>query len=210
MNRIIEVAALGVLLAGCGGDVSIDDAPQELAKAICSYGLRCCDDAELTENFGSASANDCVAAFRMQFDEGFAELKRSVDSGRIAYDADQVGDCLDTIESAACGSPILDTDVCEAATRGLQEVGEPCEDSDECVSKFCGDGVCEALLAEGDPCGTSVETDCARDLYCSDGAEPTCKRIPDVGEACESRCHESNCVSGVCRPDPPSSSCNGR
>ena len=109
---MIRTACAMILLAtaACGGDddpVAYADLPAELADALCSYAYRCCDAAELADQFGGfdppvTDEASCRVAMT-EFYQGLIGGDPAVASGRIRYDAEVAGTCVAAVRGAVNG-----------------------------------------------------------------------------------------------------------
>lgn len=216
------VAAMTML--ACGGDdpIAYDDLPPALAEALCSYAYRCCDAAEIADQFGSfdppitdeASCRVALTGFYQQV----VGDDPAVASGRIHYDGDVAASCVAALRGATCGSSNqVFRDQCAAVFVGAVAVGDACADDDECASGLCD----QALGAAAGTCATPPTAGMACvDATCADGAY--CEAQPTAGDLCVAKLADGGlctsdqaCLSGYCDdasrcgPPPPSMTCDG-
>jgi hypothetical protein len=135
-------------------------------------------------------------------DQGWNELSRAVDEGRIAYDGSKVPACLAALESRDCE----DTNEraipeCEAALSGSAKVGDACTVDEECKGAALCDrsagcpGECSPLRRAGEAC--DEDDMCADGLSCSDQTGTRlCVRPATLGDACGGGV-ENECQPGL-------------
>jgi len=218
-----------VLIAACGGGgggaVGIDDLGTELAKVSCSKIFECCTSSEVMAQFANITYNNQPITTEAQC-EGFTgglftglltpQYKDSIAAGRIAYDADAAGNCLDAAanlscsayaelsghESVHCDSPFIIPKVAD---------GGACAQDYECTSDNCegatnssANGTCKPLPTAGQDC-----TDhCAQGLFCGydqTAMKEACQPVKSNGSTCVSNdeCTSGHCVSSACAAAPP-------
>lgn len=192
-----SLRALGALVIslGCsfaaacgGGGVKLDDLPDELIDALCERQVRC---------GAYTSVAECRADVRVRFEEILA----GVEDGRIVYDEDKAGDCLEALGGASCDATQENVreepEACRDALRGTVPDGMgPCYADVECVSGDCSIPDCGMACCAG-VCGTTrVEVaiggtcngttgPCAAGSFC-DSATTTCTALRAVGGTCTS------------------------
>lgn len=200
-----SLRALCVLLissaAACGGGgVELADLGDELIDALCARQVRC-----------GAFTNeaDCKVYASASLDQ----IKRSVEAGRVAYDADAAGDCLEAFKSASCDvtseSSRDEPAACADAIKGTVIDGGTCFTNQECVSGSCTEaptctmaccmGTCDATRAEvaiGGTCNGTTGA-CVEGSFC-DSATTTCTALRAVGGACTAN---SQCGYGLFCPE---------
>lgn len=220
-NRLYVCA----LLAGCGGSssVPVDNLGPELAKVSCSKIFECCTSAEVMAQFANITYNNQPITTEQQCEDFtgglFAGLltpdyKASIAAGRIDYDADAAGECLDAAANLSCSAySMLSTNTSVGCDTPfiIPKVGDGggCTQDYECTSGFCdgasdtADGTCAAMPTAGQACtGT-----CAHGLFCSydqTAMMETCQPVKANGETCDydSQCSSDNCDGGSCADKP--------
>ena len=202
----------------------------------CRLQFECCTDAEIMAQYMGITYNDqpitteaqCVE-FTAAFFGGLAvsQYKKSIERGRIEYDADAAGECIAVANSASCAefsSGALDDSgsMCSPFIIPLVADGGACTQNYECTSDNCVgatvhtegediDGACEPLPAAGQTCDFS----CADGLYCE--YDPTagmsiCQPTLADGMDCtfDDDCTSENCddTTNTCASEAPV--CDGR
>lgn len=212
-------------MVACGGDdpIAYDDLPAELADALCSYAYRCCDAAELADQFGGfdppvTDEASCRVAMT-EFYQGLVGGDPAVASGRIRYDAEVAGTCVAAVRGATCGtSSQVFRDRCDAVFVGAVGAGGACADNDECAAGLCdraagaAEGTCATPPTAGMAC---VDEACADSAYCE--LQPTTGQYQCVAKRADGGLCASGleCVSGYCDDAgrcgarPVSMSCDG-
>jgi hypothetical protein len=210
MKRFVFLG-LGLLGAGLAFGCSSDDggaAPlsiEELAKRSgesgCARTFDCCT-AEERQDLPYESEEACRTSSAALVSLLVDSISESVNAGRIAYDADAAGSCMQQIEGASCAeySSFQEGGPCDSVIRPLVPVGGACAQNSECINGHCegadGDaalGVCEAFAVNGAPCET--DSDCSSDFcgYAADGDK--CAPKQPAGEPCG---YDDQCASDYC------------
>jgi hypothetical protein len=224
-TRILSVCALFAGCGGGGGSVSVDDLGTELAKVGCSKIFECCTSTEVMAQFANITIDGQPITTEAQcesFSGGlFAsfltpQYKDSIAAGRIAYDADAAGDCIDVAanlscsdysqlsgnESVHCDKPFIIPKVAD---------GGMCAQDYECTGGYCDgasnsmvNGTCKPLPTAGQDCNEK----CAQGLYCGydqTAMKEACQAVKANGSACVSNdeCTSNHCVSSTCAAAPP-------
>lgn len=202
---------------GGGGSVAVSQIGDEMGEVLCARMFECCDAAELMDNLGFFDVEtqaECES-FYAGFVGGLLEpqIQASIDAGRLRYDGDRMGACLDLLASMSCGEFGLAfaTDEpwggCADPFEGLVAAGMPCANDMECASDYCdGDstdfegnvteGTCGTLPGIGQAC---PDFDCASGAYCSfEQGEDICQATLSAGSECFS---DDECASGNCAGD---------
>jgi hypothetical protein len=165
--------------------VALDDAPAALADAYCSTLQRCLGP--LADLFlgGDSCSGELARTFE---DQGWNELSRAVEEGRVTYDGSKVPACLAALEARGCEDTNQRTiDECEAALSGTAKLGEACTVDEECEGAALCDrsascpGECAPLHRAGEPC--SADDMCVDGLACSD-VTGLCARPAAAGDPC--------------------------
>jgi hypothetical protein len=194
-----------------------DAAPDFLhtfASSICGLAASCC---KLGAAFDTTKCenNYALGPFSLF---GVGSAAPYLDGGRLAYDQQAAGNCLQLTSQLTCGqdsTTLLDAiqRQCTAAIPGIVPIappdgGSPCASSYECApSGYCtvelapgddsGVGNCQALVADGGACTTDNQCSYLAlgvpGFYC--GAGGTCIPRQDAGTACTSN---TACASNLC------------
>ncbi|MBT8492247.1 MAG: hypothetical protein KJO07_04235 [Deltaproteobacteria bacterium] len=189
-------AALLVVGSGCGDNVPLPGQPvvlvelgEQAREAVCDWAVRC------------RHVPDRSSCERL-IDPKDYDIRRAVDAvgaGRLAYDAELGGACVDANRNQACLAGPWASDYCRDMFTGLVAAGDGCTSSFECprgsvcqqleCSGQCCAGVCGPVLPVEEPPRLAIgercqsHFDCDFDGYCS--AEGRCLGLPtEEGEAC--------------------------
>jgi hypothetical protein len=199
-----------VVLLGCGKKaggpgISLDDAPGEIARAVCPKAYGCCTPVQLQPNdYAGKDEPGCEAKTAQGFKNSLDGLKGAIGAGRVAYHGDRLADCLSYIRGASCGQ-LNTTDHfsgldCQPYLEPLVPPGGACGGDAECIDGRCekngnesGLGLCQALPRQGESC---VGVRCARGFLC-DGESHQCQMAVAIGQTCSG---DLQCGSGNC-PD---------
>jgi hypothetical protein len=213
MRRHVTVAA-ALVLFGCdkkdeGPGISIEAAPQEIAKAVCPKAYTCCAPMQL---MGNDLAGKDEASCESKTTEGFKKnldgLEGSIKKGRARYHGDQMEACLAFIRGASCEQLNRTNHFsglgCPAYVEPLVAAGGACGADVECIEGTCdksgggSEGVCKPLPGQGEAC---AGVRCAKGLVC-DGAVNQCQ--PDLPERAAPRSNQcfyaSACAYGRGQP----------
>lgn len=210
-----------------GGEYTLDDVCEEMAKKQCAMVKPCCDASDV----GYDQAG-CEAAAK----EGCEEQVAKVKEGKLTFDAGSVDPCLKAFEPmyAKCELSLADSGermveietACRMLFAGTVAPGEACEEDEECKPStdpekltFCESGKCSEgphFLGEGKACDVDGDgRSCAPGLYCDTSEDPnftvgTCEKMKAVGDACEGMAYGecgvgSNCDLGTqaCKAGKP-------
>jgi hypothetical protein len=216
---------LAVALLGCGKKdsgpgIAIEDAPQQIAQAVCPKAYGCCTPMQLAPNdLAGKDETSCETKTATGFKNNLDGLKNAIAAGRVAYHGDKLATCLAFIRGANCSQ--LDTTNhfsgldCDPYLEPLVAPGGVCTGDVECIDGACdkptmssGDGVCRARPRQGESCAT---VGCANGFVCS-GDGQTCQPAIAVGGMCTSdgQCATGNCSAFTgtksCAP-PPANQC---
>lgn len=185
---------------GGGGSLAIDQAPTELAKAVCAAYERCMGPIVDVMFAGE----DCAKVTADTISEGiFLGLKPSLDAGRVVYHADLAPQCIADFAELECGKVLDWPQSCYAALEGTVGLNGDCERSPDCVpGYFCNlaggcPGKCIARLGELESCGS--DSDCAAGLRCEDigdGGGRKCQMPSALGQPCKGNAHP-DCALGL-------------
>lgn len=226
--RTIRTACVvtAMTMVACGGDdapIAYADLPAELADALCSYAYRCCDAAELVDQFGGfdppvTDEASCRVAVTGLYQDLFGG-DPAVASGRISYDAGIAATCVAAVRGATCGtSNQVFRDRCDAVFVGAVAAGGACADNDECAAGLCdqsagaAEGTCATPPTAGMAC---VDDACADSAYCE--FQPATSQYQCVAKRADGglcttgrECLSEYCDdAGRCGPRPAPVLCDG-
>jgi hypothetical protein len=212
----MRTLVMSVLILGCAdhnggssGNVSIDDLGPKLASVACTKIFQCCTQGEIATQFMDITVMnqpittepECESFYDGLF-AGLAvpEYKASIAAGRITYDGDAAGTCLDGIAAESCSDYSMDAAsssemVCSDFITPLVATGGGCTQDYECTTNNCVgatvapgrqsiDGACMALPGVGQTCTINCQTG----LFCGfDGtsSSTTCQTLKPDGATCE-------------------------
>jgi hypothetical protein len=149
----MRIALLVLVLAGCGSDLSRDQACTDLATARCG-ALMTCSSADLQRRW--PDADTCEAREKLACMDSLA-------APETAATPTTMKDCADALAEEACPA-FLSGDMPPTAClpqHGPRAAGAPCAFAAECASGFCSVaddalcGTCAAAPAPGASCATS-------------------------------------------------------
>jgi hypothetical protein len=225
MTRTILACVFGLVLVACsGGDdagddviegdpVAIDQIGEELGGVQCMKLFECCTaDEVMDQTLGAETVEECeefYAAFIGTLLEPV--IQDSVDAGRVEYDGEVLGGCLDVIAAMSCS----EFSASFGADGLLAGCGDPfvarvliegeCANDFDCTSEYCsGDsvdfntgaityGTCAVIPGVGEPCDDGECTDAA---YCDMTPDvPICAYRLDDGSDCT---FDDDCASDFC------------
>ena len=217
--RYYLIVLLSVAAGGCGGSssggasggpVAIDKFPTEYAKAVCPQNLKCCSAEELMMR----TEVDCEQNTSTALTLLVSTITVSQSKGRVAYHADKMGQCLQTIRALSCDewkkgfADSMGPPECRQAFEGKVANGSACGSDVDCTSGHCvgdqpafnnmpaKDGLCAADVAAGGACDSN-DSACASGLYC-DFATSKCLAQKAEGTACNG---DDQCTTGTCGND---------
>jgi hypothetical protein len=186
-----------LLFAACGGGggstATVRDFLDSTHDSLCDFQVRC---------GAFPDKATCLAVTFSNTEQ--ATILADVEAGRVDYDADQAGACLDVIEGLGCDTgSLLDSTLaatCNAVFSGHVAIGATCVNDEQCVdgadcqkassctaADTCCAGSCVAApdteVAMGGDC--SQNRNCVAGTYCS--RANTCDaRITEEGATCDS------------------------
>jgi hypothetical protein len=209
MTRLAIGSLLTLPLLACGGvaptpGISVDNAPAELAKAICPKAYDCCMASQLVGN-GQAGTDETTCETKTQeaFKQQLSGIKASQSKDRVLYDGTKLEACVTFLRSAACTelnvtNHFTGLPACSSFIEPQVALGGACGADYECIDGSCdktgvtaGDGVCRALGKLGDPCGTAI---CEKNLTC-DATAKTCAAPAPAGPPAANVCFYSSACS---------------
>ncbi len=184
--------------------ISPDDAPAQLAQAICPKAYDCCMASQLMSNTQAGTDEPtCETKTQAAFEQQVAGIEASEQSGRSSYDGTKVQACVTYIRSAACADLDMTNHfsgipACASFIAPKVAVGGACANDYECIDGWCdktgapdgSDGACRALGQSGDPCANGAK--CASTLVC-DATTMTCGAPPTATPAATSCFYSSAC-----------------
>jgi len=140
--------------SGAGG-VPFDDAPTELAGAVCAKAFECCTEEELAAiAIVGSSETQCRLAVATLLQLYSADIETSVEAGRAAYDGEAVAGCIAAQEGRACDDlPSFGEIGCAGAVVPLVPIGDACGAHNECMDG----GYCDGATQVASPTGTCAE-----------------------------------------------------
>lgn len=223
--RLGFVSGLGLLvglLAGCQDGISVDATADtfcdEYAEVACHNMYQCCTEEDIESNLGVTEPRteaQCREDKKRECVRGSAELRDSLDAGRVTFNADAFNNCLDALlaPDGSCAMYVDKypwTDACkEQPWVGTVAVGGACFFNHDCAgapkSAVCGpDQKCAALPVGGFPCMNGA---CAEDFFCGTGS--ICQAKLAEGTPCTS---DFECQDELfCDPDAtPAPACASR
>lgn len=185
---------------GKGGPVALEQVCQSFQDATCDYLNKC--DVEwfyrLSIHYSCDQLIDCS--------EGIDDMVRAVQAGRLAYDADMAGRCLESFRSAPCAQLSVFDNMpaeCEQVFTGLVQQDGECYQDEECASGlYCNDdsqncpGQCSSYLDVGDSCDSGGF--CDPEAAACDGNQQKCVPLAGEGESCA----DIDCQQGLVCIDP--------
>jgi len=194
-----------LVLAGCGGGLTIDEYPTAFRNAICKYETRCgyFPDIDTCEhaNIGISLTVD-------------PSSQEAVDKGKVIFDGSLAQDCLDAFGAQTCDTTDEDGRAffmakCRDIVKGTVGNGGACALDAECKSGVCNipsstdtcpQGTCmgDAMPAPGGAgatCATATGTTspCAVGYYC-DFNTMVCTELKAAGATCGST---NECAFGL-------------
>lgn len=192
------------VLLGCGGgssSVSIENFPQKYAETLCAKNFMCCGSSELA----GKTMSECVTNDQSAISFLIAEINVSQAKGRVSYDPNASGTCIDSLKAMTCDQFKQgiggNMSACMSFIMPKVALGGACGQPFECTTGNCEgadpnadppvDGLCAAaptLAAIGASCATDT---CVDDGYC-DATTTTCMTRKGAGEACTS---DSECAN---------------
>ena len=190
-----------LVLAGCGGGLTIDEYPTAFRDAYCKYETRCgaFPDIDTCEhaNIGITVTID-------------PSSKEAVDKGKVIFDGSLAQDCLVAFGSQTCDTTDEDgrsffVAKCREIMKGTVGDGGTCALDAECKSGVCNiptstntcpQGTCMGnapppLGGAGAAC--SMSSACAVGFYC-DSTNRVCAELKAAGATCSS---SSECAFGL-------------
>jgi hypothetical protein len=218
MHAMTRLAVFTMILAACGGGggsggVAPDQIASEVAKVTCTRLFECCTTPELMqEALGAKTEAECESIFAGFGTIVFNVIKDSIAAGRVKYDGDALGTCLDVVAGATCSefSKQRRNDYTSASSGckdpfdGQVAANGACANDVDCVSNYCsGDsvdfngnvtmGTCKPAPTAGNPCDNG---DCAENAWCNAGM---CAAPKADGMPCSL---DDECASDSCTGTP--------
>lgn len=224
----IKIGVLGALAAiavGCNkeddtsGGVSLEAAPEELAKAICPKAYTCCVASQLMGNEQAGTDEpSCEAKTTVGFRNQLNGLKKALENKRARYRGDKMEACITYLRSATCESLNRTNHFsglqCEPWVEPLVALGGKCGNDYECMDSYCAkepmalEGTCKMWPGVNESCAT---VRCGKGLVCDESK--TCHVALAEGATCSNsfQCASGNCSAVVsadksCAP-PPANQC---
>jgi hypothetical protein len=216
MKRHATVAA-ALVLFGCakkeeGPGISLEAAPQEIARAVCPKAYVCCTPMQLKGNdLAGMDEASCETKTAQGFKNNLDGLKGSIKKERVRYDGEKMAACLAHIRSASCEQLNRTNHFsgigCDPYVIPLVAVGGTCGADVECIDGTCNkaegasEGTCKALPRAGESC---AGIRCAKGFFCNGGSKLCEAELPE-----KTMCVAGGeCGSGTCAgPDGGTASC---
>jgi hypothetical protein len=172
----------------CGGPVKIEDVCEEMKAALCSYIKRC--DLEWYSQLETHETCAQIECDDMGFnDMEFDEIAKSVEAGRVTYDADLAGKCLWLIRTVECTGFENMPDECQNIISGMVAQDGECYQEAECAEGlYCDEtvskcpGQCQPYKGLGDECNYG---DCDPDVASCDWRQDVCVELAGTGDVCD-------------------------
>lgn len=194
LRTIVIAASMGLVTAcGGGGSTSLSDLSDAYRSAMCDYYVRC----GVVES--QALCEQLLGGLET------AELEAAVAAGKVKYDGDAAGECLDAIGGRSCNPGDENARVapaaCDNMIKGTVADGGQCFNSGECVSGSCTltdctdaccPGTCDPTVAEAAIGASCATADCVDGAFCN--AQNTCEALKASGATCTS---SSECAYGT-------------
>jgi hypothetical protein len=190
-----------LVLASCGGGLTLDEYPSAFRDAYCKYLTRCGEFPDVT------TCENANIGLNIHLDPS---SQAEVDQGKVSFDGSLAQDCLDAFGSQTCDTTDEDGRAffpakCRDITKGSVGSGGACADNAECKSQICNIPACSmaccqgtcmgdappALGGAGDACSTS--SSCAVGFFC-DFTTQMCAQLEPAGATCNST---SECAYGL-------------
>jgi len=211
--RLRVVLLLPVLVLGCGkvagkaGGIRAEDAPREIARAVCPKAYVCCTAMELMGNeMAGTDEPSCELKTAEAFHNQLQPVLASQSRFRSDYDGVKLEACLAHVRAATCeelGTTNHFSGIpgCDAFVEARLGHGEACTQDWECIEGWCegsvmgADGACRPLAKEGEACDPAK---CEKDIRC-DSATKMCARPRAEGEVClrGDQCASNNCPAAA-------------
>lgn len=204
-------------VAGKPGGIRAEDAPTEIARAVCPKAYVCCNATQLMGNeLAGTDEPSCEEKTAEGFRKQLAPVLASEKRFRSNYDGVKLEACLAHVRAATCEtlgttSHFSGIPGCDAFVEPRLSSGEDCSHDWECIGGWCegptptSDGVCRPLAIEGESCET---VKCLKGSIC-DSETKLCVHPRAEGEACvrADQCASNNCPAAstagadrVCAP----------
>ncbi len=217
--RTVRWGCVAIVVAACGADsgldvspVGLDERSAQTNRAFCQHAVAC----------GAADDVDACVAAQVYTVLLTATERAMIMSGKVIYDPVQEGRCLAAMAAESCDTTHshYPTRICADAEHGTLGAGASCASSQECRSRSCQVGTCDAACCLGvcvgdapQPPGqtagaacsvTDIYSGCAAPLYC-DLDSGRCALPKPVGAACAT---DSECAPDLgCMGGPRNGTC---
>ncbi|MCE9571530.1 MAG: hypothetical protein K8W52_00090 [Deltaproteobacteria bacterium] len=204
--RTFAVCAIASFVAACGGgsSVPVTDLDTSLTDAYCQYLVRC-------------GVVESTARCKQELGTGgfdTAAIEGGVGAGKITYDADAAGDCVDAYANLSCnpgdkGNRVT-PQACTDAIKGTVADGGACAISAECVSQSCNvpacdqaccPGTCNPTIAEVAIGGSCASAPCVDGSYCATATKVCTALVASGGTCAASRecAFGTTCIDTKCQ-----------
>lgn len=217
--RIALLSVLGALLVGCGDDgVNIaanqDNFCETIADVVCHNLYQCCTESEIEDYLSVSEPRtelQCIEDRKRDCQRDAADIRDSLQAGRITFDATRLNDCLNAIVAPenVCSAVVTELPYKEACKDspfvGTVATGGTCFFNHDCAGapdSFCGpDQKCKQKPQAGFPCSFSMP--CASQFYCATNG--TCAAKLAAGAPCTgdpNQCAEGLFCDSLATPMP--------
>jgi hypothetical protein len=182
----------------------MEEAPQEIARAVCPKAYQCCTPMQMENNdLAGTDEPSCEAKTTQGFKNNLDAVRGSIAKDRARYHGDKLATCLAHIRAATCEDLNRTNHFsgigCDPWIEPLVSPGGACGLDVECIEGSCdkgggmsGDGVCRPLPVAGEPC---AGVRCARGNEC-DGTTKTCvATVPERGVTKPGQCFYASACS---------------
>lgn len=190
-----------LVLAGCGGGITIEEYPTAFRDAYCKYATRCGAFPDVS------TCQHANIGINLVIDPS---SKEAVDKGKVIFDGSLAQDCLDAFGAQTCDTTDQDGRAffpakCRDIVKGTVGSGGACALDAECKSGACDiptstmtcpQGTCtgDAPPAPGGAGATcSSSNGCAVGFYC-DFTNQVCAELKAAGATCQA---SNECAYGL-------------
>lgn len=200
-----------LVLAGCGGSLTIDEYPTALRDAYCKYLTRCGAFPDVdTCQHANIGINIVIDPSDQQ----------AVDKGKVLFDGGLAQDCLDAFGAQTCDSTDEDgrsfvSQKCRDIIKGTVGNGGACALGAECKSGVCNVPTCTMACCQGTCMGDAPpppggagsactsSSGCAVGFYC-DFTNQVCAELKAAGTTCSGN---TECAYGLGCAGTPMRTC---
>jgi hypothetical protein len=183
----------------CAPPLPPDPLRDDLAKAYCGAGDRCCKP---DDPFAFGRGPFCPYYLGQNLTSILGQMRASQAAGRSTIDEAALKACVQSLQTAACKdiasllvAPSLNAvPGCPRVTMGKVAEGDGCDRDFECLDGlYCDGSICRARPTSGQPCPDGA---CASGLYCRT-FNPSARCVPKEpdGRLCDG---PDECACGTC------------